>query len=122
MLRHIISKGESPMAANLAQRKRSRFRVESLETRALLSVGALKVPIGIAAPAPTEPLSITAEISPKSDPRGNGVVLTPRVTIVGRTAPGAEVRLTQASGGKIRRITKADAQGDYHFTIALSKG
>ena len=110
------------MAANLAKRKRSWFRVESLETRALLSAGAPKVPIGIAAPAPAAPLSITAEISPKSDPDGNGVVLTPRVTIVGRTAPGAQVRLTQASGGKSRRITKANPQGNYQFTIALSKG
>ena len=76
------------MAANLAKRKRSWFRVESLETRALLSAGAPKVPIGVPAPAlPAIRCSITAEISPKSDPDGNGVVLTPRVTIVGRTAP-----------------------------------
>jgi hypothetical protein len=110
------------MATNLSKQKRSWLGFESLETRALLSAGSLKVPIGTADLAPAASLWITAKISPKSNPDGNGVVSTPRVTIVGQTAPGAQVRLTQTSKGKIRRITKANAQGNYLFTAALSKG
>src|SRR5512147_2224962 len=68
LVRYVISKGNSPMAANLSKQERTWLQVESLETRALLSAVGPRVPIGVADPSLAASLLITAEISPKSDP------------------------------------------------------
>ena len=103
-------------------RKRRRFDVEILETRMLLSGSAATSKIQAAEPATAAPLTITAQIAPKFDPDGNGVVLQSRVTIVGHTAPGAQVRLETGAGGARHKMTKANAHGVYHFTVSLTVG
>jgi hypothetical protein len=99
-----------------------RSEIESLESRVLLSGGRPKSPFVKAAIASSVPLTVTAEIAPKSDPDSNCVVLRPAVTIVGQTEPGARVRLEQAAGGKLLGTAKPNAQGQYRFTVNLSVG
>ena len=110
------------MTGASAKRKQHRLGIELLETRTLLSGSSLKLPIVVADVAPATPLTITAELAPKSDPDGNGVVLRSMVTITGQTVPGARVRLEQTVGGKLHETTKANAQGKYHFTVRLPVG
>ena len=97
------------------ERKRHRFSVEPLERRVLLSGSSPKHPIVVAEVAPSTPLTITAELASKSDADGNGITLRPTVTIVGRTVPGARVRLKLAVGGKLHRMAKANTHGKYHW-------
>jgi len=81
------------------------------------------------------PPPLTFGIAPESDPDGNGVVLTPRVTIVGQTLPGAAVRIrlaaaerageaphSPASLQEVARLSSADAQGRFQFHVDLSPG
>lgn len=110
------------MTGASAKRKQHRLGIELLETRALLSGSSLKLPIVVADVAPATPLTITAELAPKSDPDGNGVVLRSMVIITGQTVPGARVRLEQTVGGKLHETTKANAQGKYHFRVRLPVG
>lgn len=78
------------MTGASVKRKQHRLGIELLETRALLSGSSLKLPIVVADVAPATPLMITAELAPKSDPDGNGVVLRSMVIITGQTVPGAQ--------------------------------
>jgi hypothetical protein len=93
--------------------------LEQVESRALLSG------TGLAQPHRTvnvSTLTVTAQIAPQSDPDGNGIVLTRSVTIIGRTEPGAQVRLKQTASGMHVRTTQADSQGQYQLTVPLQFG
>ena len=103
-------------------RRRYRLGIEPLEARELLSGRTSAIPMTGRVATPSGPLSITARLAPKADPDGNGVVLRSRVTIVGQTVPGAQVRLGQDVGGKLHKTTRANIQGRYHFTVGLPRG
>src|SRR4051812_28610258 len=104
------------------RRRRYRIIIEPLEARELLSASSSSIPMMGRDATPSAPPPITARLAPKSDPDGNGVVLRSTVTIVGQTAPGARVRLEQAVESRHLRSTRANALGEYHFTIRLPVG
>lgn len=77
----------------------------------------------------SQPMAIVANLSPESDPNGNGVVLLSQVTVVGQTLPGASVRIDVAadsneasSGLGDTEVQTADAMGRFQFTANLSPG
>ena len=100
-------------------RRQQRPGVEPLEERALLSGSSSTIRL---AAAVATPLSVTAGLSPASDPDGNHIVVKPKVVIQGQTAPGATVQLEQTLGGSLNTTTTADSQGAYRFPIKLSQG
>ncbi|MEA2632871.1 MAG: hypothetical protein QOE66_3090, partial [Chloroflexota bacterium] len=72
------------------------------------------------------PMAVTLHLAPASAPAGDHVAVTaPRLALTGRTAPGATVVLSHEAGsGRLHALarTKADARGDYHFTIPCPMG
>lgn len=97
--------------------------------------------MNVGAATSIRPPLMTANLSPETDPDGNGVVLRPQVTLVGQTTPGATVRLVEdnnssldtnptrergsmASGPRSRvgLVSVADANGRFQFTTELAVG
>ncbi|HEY2415707.1 MAG TPA: dockerin type I domain-containing protein [Pirellulaceae bacterium] len=71
-------------------------------------------------PFATQSLTLTAHLSPDSDPDGNGVVLTSTITVEGQTAAGADVQLSESGASAL--TTTADAQGHYQFSVDVAEG
>jgi hypothetical protein len=61
-------------------------------------------------------------VDPAADPDGDSRVDAPEVGLVGRTSPGATVRLDRGADGTFEATTTADAQGLYRFALPLSPG
>jgi PAP2 superfamily len=78
--------------------------------------------LNLGAAMKVEPLMLTAGLDPSSNPDGNGIVTSANVEISGHTQPGATVRLDQGDTGTFAQTTTADAQGNYHFTVAVGIG
>lgn len=87
------------------------WAVEGLEGRRLLSASRVSTPLAVA-----------AEVGRRFDLDGNGIVSTPRATIVGQTAPWATVRLDRGADGSFERATRADDSGRFTFSVALTIG
>ncbi|WP_145279729.1 dockerin type I domain-containing protein [Tautonia plasticadhaerens] len=68
------------------------------------------------------PLEDSAGIDPAADPDGDGRVDADEVDLVGRTAPGASVRLDLGGDGSFEQELTADADGRYRFTVPLAAG
>src|SRR5262249_20563005 len=68
------------------------------------------------------PLAITVGLDPASDPDGDGMVAGPEVTVVGRTAPGAWVRLDQGGDGTFEQTVTADAAGLFRIPAVVGLG
>lgn len=70
------------------------------------------------------PLEATLGLDPAADPDGDGTVDADRETadVIGRTAPGATVRLDRGADGSFEANTTAGADGRYRFTVPLDLG
>lgn len=77
--------------------------------------------LNLGAATRVQPLSVALQVAPASDPDRNGVVLGSNVLLVGQTAPGATVLLTQ-SGSNAPQLTTANVQGTYAFAAPLPIG
>ncbi|MEW4570897.1 dockerin type I domain-containing protein [Tautonia sp. JC769] len=68
------------------------------------------------------PLEATLGIDRAADPDGDGRVDSDVVAVVGRTTPGATVRLDRGADGSFDAETTADAVGRYRFVVPLADG
>jgi hypothetical protein len=71
-------------------------------------------------PFATQSLTLTAHLSPDSDPDGNSVVLMSSIKVEGQTAAGADVQLSEGGGPAL--MTTADDQGHYQFSLNVAEG
>src|SRR5262249_44865220 len=108
------------MSRSNAKRKRSFASREALESRELLSGGA--VPISRVSVRAASALTTMPALAPAADPNGHGVVIRPTVVIQGQTVGGTTVVLDQLAGGALHRTTKAGPLGRYSFTLTLPIG
>lgn len=70
----------------------------------------------------TRPLETSFEIDPAADPDGDGRIDADEVDVVGRTTPGATVRLDLGADGSFEQTATADDAGDFRFTVPLTDG
>ncbi len=70
----------------------------------------------------TQPITITAELDEESDLNGNWVVLTDMVTVVGKTLPGASVRISKLINEEMVHLSFAQADSSGNYSIAVNVG
>lgn len=100
------------MRTNTTQKSRQ-WSVEPLEGRVLLASS----PVDSSAPLP-----LTVDVGRRSDPDGNGIVLSGTAILSGRTTPGSLVRLDRDADGTFERATRADESGRFTFRVGLTMG
>ena len=61
-------------------------------------------------------------LDPSSDPDHDGIVVQAHLTLVGKTAAKATVRLDLGADGSYEQKAKADKKGNFHFAVDVGPG
>src|SRR4051812_48853695 len=70
----------------------------------------------------TRPLIASAKLDASSDPNGDGVVVTPSVTIRGTAAPGSKVQLVSDDGASFSQLNAVSRRGTFSATVGVPMG